>query len=167
MKTLESILKGAELRSTMLSHEGGTKFYEVMTLHVGDKVLCMKRWGRNASKDKNGTFGKAKDLMPKFYSHYAQAAVNDKMGRGYSVENNFTCTGREMLDKLADYGFNDYLIDGDDGEIAADWFKSLGWDGNKVIGYEEGELMSDFSEEVDIPEVVAKQSVASSVFGSW
>lgn len=73
--------------TTYLTHEGGTKFYEVVCFSNPDakKFVLVKRWGKMALRDGGGeskveTYATARKLDDAY-----QKAVDGKRARGYQV----------------------------------------------------------------------------------
>jgi predicted DNA-binding WGR domain protein len=72
--------------TTLLMHEGGTKFYEVVQLHAPDikQHLLIKRWGKTSALSKGGEiqiqmFGAARKA-----GQAADTVIRQKEGRGYA-----------------------------------------------------------------------------------
>jgi predicted DNA-binding WGR domain protein len=71
--------------TTLLMHEGGTKFYEVVQLHAPDikQHLLIKRWGKTSALSKGGEiqtqmFGAARKA-----GQATETILRQKEGRGY------------------------------------------------------------------------------------
>jgi hypothetical protein len=157
----------------MMSHEGGTKFYEVILLREKgtNTSMCICRWGPNAARNIGGTFGKPK-LLNKNYQSYVQAIISNKQKRGYKVESRLD-VNITPSDILEAYRFEGHLDDVTNSDMtpARQWFRDLGWD-RFAVGKTAPSKMSDediaenFSSEEFDPVVITQQQRCEA-FGSW
>lgn len=70
---------------TFLTHESGSKFYEVMQLHAPDagKHLVIKRWGKTGSVSRGGEIQIITCTSARKAASQADSIIRQKEGRGY------------------------------------------------------------------------------------
>lgn len=71
--------------TTLMMHEGGTKFYEVVQLHAPDikQHVLIKRWGKTSALSKGGEIQIQTFAAARKASQAADTLIRQKEGRGY------------------------------------------------------------------------------------
>lgn len=97
--------------STMMKHESGTKFYEVLLLQSqpsdAHNPLCMTRWGSINKQERGGTWGKGKSLNPRRPTAYTDRILYDKNSRGYTSADGTIYKDSQAYNYLLRLGFFD------------------------------------------------------------
>lgn len=144
--------------STMMVHESGSKFYEVLSLSGKPsdsfKLLSLTRWGKISNRDSGGSWGKGKVITSSLgLSRYNAAIVNSKTSRGYAIEEENIIS----VERLRDLGFSRVCLE----DSVSKFLEQFGID---VPALEQ--LDADYQEAIKAPEPEAP-IVRSPLYGSW